>query len=218
VNAPDDSEADTNLTRRKSGPKPKARPTGSRAERAALLADAARISIAEAARRLGVSRQAVDQEWPKVFGDRPRPRDPRPGDRARRVEGLARGGMSAAEIAKVVGISHSYVLSICQERGISTVNPMEISIERYDAAVAAVEAGCSIAEAGADHGISYGALARVVRARGVKPPANGYGRRDGRVDRAVSRILAGETQAVAARAERCSAPAVIARLRSMRTT
>jgi hypothetical protein len=87
-----------------------------------------------------------------------------------------------------------------------------------DAAVTAVVGGMSIAEAAADHGMSYGHLSRVVRDRGGAVGVGPRGRRDGRLGRAVAHVEAGMSVPQACRLARCAPPGVYQRLARSRST
>lgn len=156
-----------------------------------------------AAERFGISREAVRQGWVSLFPGRSVPSK----ERNARIREVVRGGGSASALVAATGACDQTVRRLAKEEGVA-LQPARPSSERWVAAIEAVRAGASYADAAADFAVSEGRLSVRCREAGVHSARTGRGRRDGRVARAIARVKAGETQAQAARAERCARAAL----------
>jgi transposase len=183
----------------------------SRTAQAIVLVRDQGMTIREAAKRLGIAFQGVAQAWRRRYAD-----DPTPGlmDRKstmRRIVTLAVAGRTQSEIAEEVGCTQGHVSWALSRRGIKAKRDY-FYFDEDDIAKATqiVLAGGSYTDAAAEVVGSAGAyqLSRLLRERGVFSTATGRGRMDGRIQRAITRVIAGESVPDACRAERCSTPAV----------
>jgi transposase-like protein len=188
---------------------------GGRDLQAARLADAEGLTLAEAARRIGVTSEYARQGWRQLFGDRPSPATAR----ASAVMDLAADGaakdLSARTIATLAGVTPETIRRVLLKLGVRAPNSA-LDAHRADVALAMadVRSGAVIADAASAHGITYFRLIRALHEDGISLP-KGMGdpaRRDGRTLRAIARVDAGETVRQACAAERVSGVAVYAAL------
>lgn len=196
--------------------------TGSPSEQAAQLAATEQLPLQVAADRRGVTRQAVDRAWLRLFGDAPRPgsvarAEARAAKKSRIAELIGGEGKTPAEAAAATGLSVSYVSVLAREAGVA---PSIDRKRRLALAVKAVAAGASYAEAAADHDVGYATVAKRCRKRGLPsqaaPQLAGRGAR--RAVRAAELVVT-KNMAVnaAARKERCAPASVseaVARIRA----
>lgn len=182
-------------------PPPKStRRTDSPSQQAAFLAEREGISLRAAASRIGVSPQSASQAWRRLFPGRRAPTS-----RWREsLPALHAEGLTAAQMSERVGHSRSVVYTALHALGLEPHPDRGYPAERWTAALAAIRAGASAAEAAADHGVSPARLTERARESGQPSRVPGGGRKDGRTKRAWARIAAGERVVDAARAERCA--------------
>lgn len=173
--------------------------------RAAQEAREQRLTFREAASRNGVTHQAVQQAYARLYPDEAPPVGS-VGDafaRATVVE-LARSGKSDAAVAAEVGFSAAYVGKIRRGAGIDRAREKNAEMR---AAVDEVRRGARTSHAAADHGVSYGGLSRRCREAGVA--LAGIGCRDGSAVAAADLVeRTGVAVSAAARTTRCAPPAV----------
>jgi AraC-like DNA-binding protein len=176
----------------------------SRSVRAARDAREEGMTFTEAAAHHGISHQAVQQTYARLFPGEPPPVG-RPGmnafERAMTVE-LSAAGASTQEVVDQVGFSSEYVGQLRRRAGIRVADGKRAVVLR---AVESVRAGASIGEAAADHGLSSNHVGRVCRELGVV--SRGWrGRiRNGRCVAAADLVESeGMTVGDAARATRCT--------------
>lgn len=153
------------------GPIAPPRATNSRSERAAMLAAERGLSLVAAAAIGGVTHQAVQQAWVRIYGDAPTPKVESWQRRRAELVAAATAGVSMRALAERLGLSPSGVRSMASRIGVS-VHAEPARRRDWDSAIAAVESGASVAEAAADHDVSYGRLLARVRAAGVRSTAN----------------------------------------------
>ena len=99
---------------------------GSRGVAAAHYAKEHRLSLPDAARLYGVTRECVRQKWRELYGDEPTPfavafeasRSQREAD----IRRLANAGLSPAEIANEISCSVDTVISMCDRAGIAVIS------------------------------------------------------------------------------------------------
>jgi uncharacterized membrane protein len=94
----------------------------SRGEVAARYAKAHDVSLSEAARLHGVSRERVRQKWRDLFGDEPSPLQKARERRDSAIADLASQGLSVTEIAEVVGSAMDTVNRVRNRNGLMIVN------------------------------------------------------------------------------------------------
>lgn len=181
-------------------------------EQAARICVAEHISYQEAGRRFGISRQAVEQAYRKLFPDADPPvgyGNPDLAARAVAIQ-LIRAGRSDAEVAAEVGFSVEYVGKIRRSVGIDRMKEKSAA---FDRAVDAVCAGARAVDAAIDNGVSYNHLAE--RCRELNIPLNGsQGHRTGAVVAAVELVeREGITPTEAAKRTRCTTPGIYRMLR-----
>jgi len=144
---------------------------GARAARAAAKGD---LTYTEAGAQLGVSPQAVQQAWQKLFPGQDPPRK----RRSTRISEMLRAGRSISEVADEVGLSEERVRSVALRAGVEipskgVLRAMKFQ-GKFDQAMAAIAAGASINKAARDHGMSHGSLSRAMARRRLisqRPPS-----------------------------------------------
>jgi transposase-like protein len=129
-----------------------------------------------------------------------------------RVLELAESGLTSGEISSQVGLSRRAAYQLARRHGRGVKSMARDSSESADAAVQDVLAGASATDAAIDAGISAETLRRRMRQMGVSARTNPAERRDGRVARAVARVLAGESVPAACQAEHCASSGVYTEL------
>jgi DNA-binding CsgD family transcriptional regulator len=143
---------------------------------AARFAKARGVSLAEAARRFGISRERVRQKWRVLFGDEPTPIEVARKRREKKIADLADRGLSISEIASLLGSAPHNVHDFCDRRGIATVSGHDkISTTRETKAkiLALARAGKGRAEIAHETGANYGTVAKQLKGystRGMRDP------------------------------------------------
>jgi len=137
----------------------------SRGDQAARAAAKEGLTFTEAGAQLGVSPQAVQQAWQRLFPGQDPPRK----RRSARISEMLRVGRSISEVADEVGLSEEHVRSVAQRSGVEIpskglLRAMKFQ-EKFDQAMAAIAAGASISKAARDHGMSHGSLSRAMARR-----------------------------------------------------
>lgn len=143
----------------------------SRGEAAARYAKEHDVSLAEAARQFGISRERVRQSWRDLFGDEPTPVQKAQDQRVQTVAKLAEQGLSPAEIASDTGIAHNTVCDIRDRIGIPMVSgktKVAVTDETKAKIVDLARAGKSRAEIAVETGASYSVINRDLIARSIK--------------------------------------------------
>lgn len=169
-------------------------------------------SLRAVAEEHGVSFQAVDQAWGRLYPGELTPYRKRAEERRREVLELAKSGLYASEIARRT--KSQRVAALCREAGVQLQSGVTTTPE-MEAAVQLVAGGMAVVDAAFAAGVSYGRLSKLSRERGVvgRPSTRP---RDGRSVRAARRVLAGERVCDAARAESCTPGSVHATLLRLR--
>lgn len=185
----------------------------SRSVRAARDVDAELITLEEAGKRYGITREAVRLGWVKLFGDRPTAGREQAVSAKRRVIIGAVRGLSRKQIVEETGLSMSSVGRFLNERGLDAKREIKINDDKLHRAAGMVRTGSSYAEAAAELGVSVGRLSDRLRSIGVRSTANNGDRMDGRIARAVARVQTGETVPEASRNEKCASVGVYMALR-----
>lgn len=166
------------------------------------------LTLAVAAARFSVSRQAVDQALRRHIGDQPTPAQQRWRLNKLRAATLALIGRSVSEICAETGAHDHTVRRYLDSMGVEARHALKIPDDDVAAAASAVTAGSSYADVAADLGYSPARLADRLRGIGVHSSASARGRTDGRTKRAIDRVIAGESVQDACKAERCATPMV----------
>lgn len=189
---------------------------GSRSERAARwLAEHGGTQDAAAA-HFGVSHQAVSQAWIRLYPGHVLPSMASHAERDSQVASMAATGKTAKQISDALGVRPEFVYAICRRLQVTLTKAQDrwaVYQERAVAAARAVDEGASIVEAAIDHNVSRRRVEREMARSGIVANTNGRGRKDGRMARAVARVVAGASVAEACRIERCSTAAVYVRLK-----
>jgi hypothetical protein len=177
-------------------------------DRAARFARERRVSFRVAGAELGISGQAVQQSYARLYpGEDPPGLKVLEGDPVAREVAmvLARDGQSDEDVAAEVGFSLGYVRRIRLDAGINRADEKDAAMR---AAVELVRSGVSAVRAAAECGVSYGRLAE--RCREVGVALNGRsGRRNGQAGAAADLVeTEGLTVAQAARRVGCVDSAV----------
>lgn len=170
-------------------------------------------SLRSVAEEHGVSFQAVDQAWERLYPGELTPYRKRAEERRREVLELARSGLIAYEISRRTKVQR--VAALCREAGVQLQDGRQGTTPEMEAAVQLVAGGMAVVEAAYAAGVSYGRLSMASRERGIvgRPSTRP---RDGRSVRAARRVMAGERVCDAARAESCTPGSVHATLLRIR--
>lgn len=136
-----------------------------RGDQAARAAAEEGLTFTKAGARLGVSPQAVQQAWQRLFPGQDPPRK----SRSARISEMLRAGRPISEVAGEVGLSEEHVRSVAQRSDIKIPSKSVLRAtkfqEKFEQAMTAIAAGASISKAARDHGMSHGSLSRAMARR-----------------------------------------------------
>jgi predicted transcriptional regulator len=157
---------------------------GAAVDAARWLAGQRDADMQQAAKRFGISHQAVSQAWHRLdLGELPRVKK-------RRAQGaacvvLAKEGKSAATIAAELGVPRTAVYKWCGEAGIELRDPKMPNADALAAGLEVVRAGGTIGEGASIAGVQYAAFHRHLKKSGVHPSREQRGKKLGRSEQAV---------------------------------
>lgn len=183
----------------------------SRCDHAAVDAKREGLPLTVVAKRYGMTPQAVQFGWRRMFGDEPTPVTARRNEMRAKVLALAAAGMKGKQIAEAIGISDTTVYHAASRAGV----PMRKKLD-YSLGIEMMRRGSTVAEASAAIGTSQSALQRAARDVGVKSTRDSLGTRDGRSRRAATLIMGGMQTGMACMLERCSVNGALTTLNRMR--
>ena len=154
---------------------------GSRGVAAAHYAKEHRLSLPEAARLYGVTRECVRQKWRELYGDEPTPfaaayeaeRSQREAD----IRGLAETGLSSTEIANEISCSIYTVTSTCARIGIAVISVRDkrgLSKETKARIIELARQDKTKTQIARETGTHYSAVSRWLQQNGVSA-GGGYG-------------------------------------------
>lgn len=155
-----------------------------------------------AGRRFGLTRSAVSHAW-GVLGYKRRVAG-RPSVAPTPILELAAAGRSVTEIAEAAKCTRATVRNVCRRAGVEIVPAGRAARQAAMArALEAVRQGATLIDAASEHGVSTPRLSLAAKSAGVRVVTRKYGdRMDGRSQRAIARVLSGESVAEACRKER----------------
>lgn len=136
-----------------------------RGEAAARYAKEHQVSLFEAARHFGISRERVRQKWRHIFGDEPTPVQKYQDQRAQTIAKFANLGMSATEIAAETDIIRSTVYSVRDRIGVTMVRGVEkngVTDETKAMILELARTGKSRAKIALETGASYNVVNRLL--------------------------------------------------------
>lgn len=172
----------------------------------------------DAAARFGISRQAVEQGWARLYPTEQAPSVAASIVRADRILELARSGVVAQQIADDERVNIATVHNVCRRAGVVPDGPAVLKDRDFNRAITMVLEGRPCPEAAAVCNVSLFHLYERMKKLDIARTHKGAGVHTGRTQRAVARLKAGEfaTVAAAARAELVSASCVYAALAKSR--
>ena len=161
----------------------------SRGEVAARYARVHEVSLAEAARRFGVSRERVRQKWRDLFGDEPTPTQEARSRRAETIAALASTGLSASEIGCEIDLHPNAVCAVRDRVGFTMVSgkdKVRVTEETRAKILELAHAGKTRAEIAHETGASYSVVTKYLKGRstrGTRGPAGSSARASEAMDR-----------------------------------
>jgi transposase-like protein len=182
-----------------------------RSDHAAVEAKQTGTPLAQVAVKYGITPQAVQQGWDRMFGDEPTPFAAQRDARRANLRALAHSGLSGSEIAEQLQVSESAVYQATSRSGISLRRRVD-----YSPAIQMLRDGATVGEAAASIGVSQTSLQRHAKRAGVTSARVGRGERDGRSKRAALLIMGGMSTGAACMVEKCSVNGALTTLKRLR--
>lgn len=147
------------------------KPEDTRSGKAATYVKAHGCMLKEAARKFGISTQAVHQGWLRLFPGEPIPTLIAAAQRNQRIVELAASGKTLLEICEELGVAYGSAHSACQRADVHPAPALNGYGARNEEAVAEMMKGDkTVAEVAAQFQMSDGHLRQLLHDRGVSAP------------------------------------------------